>query len=839
MIKLDLTAGWTLRNVTSRAVPERVDGRDVPATVPGCVHTDLLAADLIPDPYYGQNELELQWIGENDWQYLCEFEVSAEVLARERLELVCEGLDTVATVRINGEVIGTSENMHLAYRFDAKPYVREGTNTLTITFRSALDYAREQVERLGYLPNSSYPHPFNFIRKMACNFGWDWGPTLVTAGVWQPICLEAWEGARIASVRPLVTEANEERAVVEVHVEVEGEGEGLEPVLILTDPAGEVAGSPPDPPLLRGGTAVPGSKLRTYLVSLTVENPRLWWPVGHGEQPLYALELTLTQRGQTLDTWQHRIGLRRVRLNTEVDDIGSKFVLEVNGKAIFCKGANWIPDDCFVTRVTSERYRERVTQARGANMNMLRVWGGGIYEQSAFYEACDELGVMVWQDFLFACALYPEEEPFGSLVEAEARGQIARLSKHPSLVLWNGNNENLWGYFDWERDGKTWLEWAENRSWGAGFYFELFPKLMKDLDPSRPYTPGSPFSGSLELHPGSDNHGTTHIWDVWNALDYTSYRAYIPRFASEFGFQAPPTFATLSESIPEDERHAESAAILHHQKANQGNEKLRRGLARHFAPPETFDDWHFLTQLNQARALQLGVEWFRAHSGRCMGALYWQLNDCWPVTSWAAIDGYGRKKLLWYATKRFFAPRLLSIQPHGDALFVHLINDTDEVWETNVRVRRLAFSGEVCAEDTEQAFVKPRSVERFRLEPPLTRTEHPATELLTADAGGLRTFWYFARDRGLHYPKPDVKADLEKTSDGYVLNIEAQTFVRDLCLLVDKLLPHATTDIQLLTLLPGETGAFHIQTDQPLTLKACLSSTVLYSANKFGTSGGR
>ena len=851
MINFDLTENWTLRNVTSRAVPDAVDGRDVPATVPGCVHTDLLAADLIPDPYHGQNELGLQWIGENDWQYRCRFDVSVELLEKERLELVCEGLDTVATVELNGHVVGRSENMHLAYRFDAKPYVRAGTNHLSITFRSALAYAHEQVERLGYLPNSSYPHPFNFIRKMACNFGWDWGPTLITAGVWQPICLEAWQDARIASVRPLVTEAREEEAVAEVYVEVEGIIHGLELVLTLRDPAGDVVVETRETVSSelqvshRGGAQRAKASLSetkthsaTVSATVTVKKPQLWWPVGHGAQPLYTLQVELKRENTTLESRQHRIGLRRVRLNTDVDAIGSAFALEINGKPVFCKGANWIPDDCFVTRVTPERYRERVTQALDANMNMLRVWGGGIYEQDAFYEACDELGIMVWQDFLFACALYPEEEPFGSLVEAEARYQLTRLSRHPSLVLWNGNNENLWGYFDWERDGKTWLEWAEGRSWGAGFYFELFPELVSELDPSRPYTPGSPFSGSLELHPGSDNHGTTHMWDVWNALDYTAYRSYIPRFAAEFGFQAPPTFATLLASLPEDERHPESAAMLHHQKADRGNEKLARGLARHFASPETFDDWHFLTQLNQARALQLGVEWFRAHGGRCMGTLYWQLNDCWPATSWAAVDGYGRKKLLWYATKRFYADRLLSVQPHGNALFLHLVNDTDEVWATNVTTRRLAFSGAVCAEATVPTHLAPRAVKRVRLEPALAHTAHPTTELLTAAADGLRTFWYFARDRSLQYPRPEFEATLEKTSQGYVLNVAARTFVRDLCLLVDKLEPAAATDSQLLTLLPGETGAFRVQTDRPLTLEACLAPTVLYSANRFGDRSG-
>ena len=820
MTKLELTAGWTLRNKTNKDVPKKIDERDVPATVPGCVHTDLLAEGLIPDPYYGQNELELQWIGENDWRYRCSFEGSAELLQHERLELVCEGLDTVALLELNGHVIGNTEDMHLAYRFDVKPYLEEGKNDLDITFRSALVYAHEQVERLGYLPNSSYPHPFNFVRKMACNFGWDWGPTFVTAGIWQPIYLEAWDAARIASVRPLVVTANKKEAAVEVHVELEGETAGLELKLTLRDPEGHIVAEK--------------EQRSPAPVTLNVPEPQLWWPVGYGEQPLYTLQIELKQGGTVLETWERRTGLRQLRLHTDVDDIGSKFVLEVNGEAVFCKGANWIPDDCFVTRVTPERYRERVTQALDAGMNMLRVWGGGVYEQRAFYDICDELGLMVWQDFLFACALYPEEEPFGSLVEAEVRDNIARLSPHPSLVLWNGCNENLWGVQEWERGGKTWLEWARGRTWGAGFYFELLPKLVAELDPSRPYAPGSPFSGSLALPTGNDSYGTTHIWDVWNTLDYTNYRSYMPRFASEFGFQGPPNFATLEASIPEDERDAESPTMLHHQKAEDGNDKLRRGLAHHFTVPESFGDWHFLAQLNQARAVQLGVEWFRAHMGRCMGTLYWQLNDCWPVTSWAAVDGYGRKKLLWYATRHFYADRLVTVQPHGDGLFVHLVNDTDEAWAPSVTVRRQSFYGEVRAETVKDVRAEPRSAVRLRLGLSLTRAEQPEAELLTAEADGGRGYWYFARDKDLHYPEPEFEAALDRTSDGYALTVKAKTFVRDLCLLVDKLEPHATTDTQLLTLLSGETGVFRIRTARDLTLEACLVPTIFYNVNRFG-----
>ena len=568
---------------------------------------------------------------------------------------------------------------------------------------------------------------------------------------------------------------------------------------------------------------------------LRVANPQLWWPAGHGEQPLYTLEVSLTRNGETLDTWTSRIGLRQVRLDTELDDIGSKFILEINGKPIFCKGANWIPDDCFVTRVTPERYRERITQAKSANMNMLRIWGGGIYESDAFYGLCDELGIMVWQDFLFACATYSEEEPFASLVEEEARQQVTRLSKHPSLVVWNGNNENLWGYLDWVQRDKSWREWVADKGWGNGYYFELLPDIMAELDPSRPYTPGSPYSDAHDIrgvHPLSENHGTMHIWDAWNRFDYDVYRRYVPRFVSEFGHQAPPTFATLKESIPEAELQPFSPAMLHHQKAHGGNDKLHRRLSEHFDIPEDIHDWHYLTQLNQARALKTGCEWFRANAPRTFGTLYWQLNDCWPVTSWSAVDGYGRKKLLWYATRAFYADRLLSIQPNGDERCLYFINDHDETWQAEVKVTRQNFLGEMKSQTSFEIEVSPRSVRSIQLDRDITKSNAQQDEFILVQAGEHRATWFFDIDKHLNYPKPDFELSL----NGDTLQLLAKSFLRDICVFVDKLEPAASANNQLITLLPGETYDFKFETPRTFKLAELESNDIIKTANTFGKS---
>ncbi len=812
-MKLELSA-WQLSALND--VPAEAQGT-FPATVPGCVHTDLLAANVIEDPYLAQNEPKSAWLGRADWRYSCTFTATAEMLLAEHLTLVCDGLDTVAELSLNGEQFAATESMHVGYRFELKDLVKEGENKLTVTFRSPYVYAEAKQRELGDLPGP-YDEPFNFIRKMACNFGWDWGPTLVTAGIWRDIYLESWSGVRFAGVRPLVTEATSEQGRVEVFAELEGNPAGQTVHAKLKNLAGDV--------VAEAETKVTGANAQ---LTVNVADPERWWPRGYGEQPLYTLELTVGEA-----SWQGRIGIRTAELETTPDDIGAAFTLKVNGKPIFCKGANWIPDDCFPARVTKERLRERLTQAVDANMNMLRVWGGGVYESEDFYGLCDELGLMVWQDFLFACAAYPEEAPFPELIEAEARYNITRLSPHPSLVLWNGNNENLWGYEDW-----GWQDVLGDRTWGEGFYLGLLPRIVAELEPSRPYWPGSPYSGE-GVHPNADTHGPKHIWDVWNERDYTHYRDYKPRFTAEFGFQAPPTYRTLTRSIPESERFATSAAMLHHQKAENGNDKLRAGLGAHFGnategTEEDFADWLYLTQLNQARAVGLGVEWFRSLAPRCMGALYWQLNDCWPVTSWAAVDGYGYKKPLWYATKRFFADQLMTFQPSDDGLNLVCCNDSDLLWMGEVCVQRLSFAGDVLAEEMVSFYVQPRTAAVVsELGSTFLQTANPELEFLVARTGAQKATWFFLPDKALAYPEPKLTGRL----GGNQFTVTAQTFIRDLTFFVDRLGPDADINDQLITLLPGESYTLTIKGLRDVDVDALLEPPVMNCANRFGRTSG-
>jgi beta-mannosidase len=580
---------------------------------------------------------------------------------------------------------------------------------------------------------------------------------------------------------------------------------------------------------------------------------------------------------QDNQTWSGRLGLRTVELDTSPDDIGRKFVVKVNGKPIFCKGFNWIPDHCFLDQgCDSKRVRQRIQQALDANANMLRVWGGGIYETDDFYDICDEMGMLVWQDFLFACAAYPEDETTKTEVEAEARDNVARLAHHPSLVLWNGCNENLWGYHNWWGDDGTstsrpWKDQLEGKKWGLGYYFDLLPRVVKELSPGTPYWPASPWSGDPDvengLHPNLATHGNKHIWEVWHGKgDYNGYREFSPRFCSEFGYQGPPNYATLVRALSpsavspispspgtppspspstlgegDGEGLAEalkrgSAFLELHQKSPGGNERNEKLLAKDFNIPDNFDDLHYLLQLNQSRALKTGVEWFRSRQPVCMGTLYWQLNDCgYAVTSWSAIDGDGRLKPLWYATRRFYAPRLLTIQPEFDALMLFANNDSDEPWRGQVLVRRIDFHGQERAQIVVPIDVPPRTNVRAAVMPDqIAQAQDKSRELIVAELNDARATWFFASDRELDYPPPAPRATIDREGELHRLSLHTNVLLREVMINIDRLDPDAMIDDNLVTLLSGESRTFTIRSAKNLTVEELTAPPVFQCANRFG-----
>ena len=801
-----LHTGWRLSAAVGSPVPESVAAATVPATVPGCVHTDLLAAGLIEDPYLDDNETRLSWIGRAGWVYETAFDWSPG--ADTGTDLVCDGLDTVATITVNDVEVGRTSNMHVAHRFPVRHLLREGENRLAVRFDSAYGYAERTRDFLGDRPNA-YPEPFGFIRKNACNFGWDWGPTLVTAGIWRPIALHEWT-ARLAAVRPLVT-VEDGVGKVRLHLDVVGDTAG--PLTVVAEIAGERVEA-----VARDGSLV---------VDIEVPDPELWWPRGYGDQPLYALDVSLAGAGgDVLDSWSRRVGFRTVRLNTELDEHGRQYTVEINGTPIWVRGVNWIPDDVFVAGIGRERLAERFAQAVGANVNFLRVWGGGIYESEDFYDLADELGLLVGQDFLFACAAYPEEQPIAAHVEAEARDNVVRLASHASLVLWTGNNENIWGHEDW-----GWKDELGDRTWGAGYYFETLPSIVEELDPTRPYWPGSPWSGTNDLHPNDSAHGNMHIWDVWNTHDYTHYLTYTPRFAAEFGYQAPPAYATIRRALSDENLAPDSPGMAHHQKAADGDLKLKRGLDAHFGEPADFDDWHWLTQLNQARALSLGIGHFRSLRPVCTGTIMWQLNDCWPVTSWAAIDGDGRRKPLWYALRDVYADRLLTVQERDGVPVLFALNDSGEEWHAPVEVTRLSFDGRVLAKHAATLTATANGSARLDLPAEVATPDYDRAELLLAEVDGHRAWWFFGRDKDLAYPAADFNAVAEAVPGGYAVRVTATSLLRDLTLFPDRVDGETTVDKALVTVLPGESVTFTVTGPPGLDAESFTKAPVLRCVN--------
>ena len=809
-----LTEGWTL-SVVDAATNSPAAGLpdSIPATVPGTVHTDLLEAGLIDDPYLDLNELKDPWIGHTRWAYRTTLQWAGA--AEECTELVFDGLDTVATVSLNGEKIARTFNQHRTYRFDLTERLREGGNDLEVTFDSAWEYAEQVQAELGDLPNA-YPSPFNFIRKMAANFGWDWGPQLVTAGIWKDVRLESWSGARLAEVHSALT-LDGDVGVVRVTALLAKTGDAAGRVLTVA-----IGGQQVEVPV--------GANADSVDAEVRVPDAAVWWPRGMGGQPLYELEVSLRDEDAERDSWARRVGFRTVVLDTAEDETGSKFTFIINGTPVFIRGANWIPDDCFPSRLTKERYRTRIEQAIGANLNMLRVWGGGIYERDEFYDICDELGVLTWQDFLFACAAYPEEEPIRTEVIAEARDNVLRLSTHPSLVVWDGCNENIWGWFDWNWQGPI-----GDRTWGLGYYTEILPEIVAELAPTTPYWPGSPFSGSMKFHANDLDRGNVHIWDVWNRVDYTTYADYEPRFVSEFGFQGPPNWSTLTRSIHDEPLTPESPGMLLHQKADDGNGKLARGMEPHLPEPRTMEDWHFLTQLNQSRAIVFAIERYRSQRPHCMGTIVWQLNDCWPVTSWAAIDGDGRRKPLWHGLRRSNAERLVTVQPTADGgLALAAVNDSIQDWTATGAIRRLAFDGRVLAEQTFSVMIPALDSLSTPIESEVAEPGDERDEVIRVHVSGARaTSHLFVEDKELALHPAELRVVVGPWHDGQQsVDVAADAFVRGVCLAPDRLVADAWTDDADFDVVPGVTTRLTVTSSSPLDPADLAAWPVLRSVNE-------
>lgn len=631
----------------------------LPVEAPGTVHTDLLCHGLIPDPFADMNEKLLQWVHEVEWIYECEIPASA-VESPLGFRLVFEGVDTIARVFWNGELLGLTENMFRRYEFILDNSRFLPVNRLRFIFEPSLEAGRRLEEEYGKLPVSLCP-PRVHLRKAQYAFGWDWGPAFPTVGLWKPAYLEPVRPARLHAVLFRTVEINRNAAVVELEAATEENQQGGYFLRVVLEGHGFYREE-----LL----PLKGNRIRT---AMAVENPRLWWPRTDGEPALYQLRVFLKDdSGNVLDSREREVGIRTVELETECDGRAC-FRLRVNGRPLFIRGANWIPADAFLTRVTPEIYRKLLKKAAAAGMNMLRVWGGGIYEDDAFYEACDLLGLMVWQDFMFACAPYPQNEPFLQNVRQEAREQIERLQSHPSLALWCGNNECQWA---WYMDTGQ----AADAMPGAVIFHKILPELLEQSAAGIPYWPGSPFGKETDPnHPGSGNR---HQWEMWSGFkDFTAVAGDSSLFVTEFGFQAPANQAAWNAALAPSQQKLQGESFEFHNKQVEGPERLIKFVSTHLPIPQSWNDLLYLGQLFQGLALQHTLLYWRSRWPKTAGTILWQLNDCWPVTSWSVIDYAGEPKTGWYFVRRAFLPKTIFLHRENGAVKAVVSNLDREGWE--------------------------------------------------------------------------------------------------------------------------------------------------------------
>ena len=803
---LELDFGWQFREAGD-------EGEWLPATVPGCIHTDLLAAGVIPDPFFGDNEKDLQWIGEKKWVYACTFTADDSLLMHDKIYITFEGLDTYAEATLNGKYLFNADNMFLKWRTNIKSHLKSGENYLEIRFRAAGPIEAGKRSSLGYgLPGGDRV----FTRKAAYHYGWDWGPRYVTCGVWRPVRITGWSDTMIRNLIATTFALSEERAIVNIGINVDFGHKGKAELIILDKTRGRRYS--------RMVRFTRDHESNLFNFEFRIPDPQFWWPAGLGSQALQRYTAEIYVDNMLIDSAELCFGFRKMELVTDKDAEGESFYLKINGIPVFMKGANWIPMDSFLPRPGPGDYRRLLTAAKDANMNMLRVWGGGVYEDEIFYDLCDSLGIVVWQDFMFACAMYPGDQEFiaGSL--KEARQNIMRLRGHPCLALWCGNNENNegWHNWGWQNDYSR-KQCGEIRRAYEFLFGIVLPNAVISADAGtnehiRAYHPSSPRYGRAD--PKSLTEGDAHYWGVWHdAEPFEILEDRIPRFMSEFGFQSLPSMKTVEMFTGPDERHLESEAMQSHQKHPRGYELIREYMERWYRVPEKFEDYIYVSQLLQAEGMRIGLTAQRRAMPYCMGTLYWQLNDCWPAVSWSSINFSGEWKALHYAVKRAFEPVLVSTATEDGMLHLYIVSDRLEEIGGWMTMRLAGFDGTVLWERTTAVKAPPNgSVKVFSipLDVLLSGADRSAVvfsaEFTCPGEKPPVAIRYFVHPKDMKLPDPRFKFAILHGRPGVIFTMKAQTLVKNLFLQLDGV--HFSDNF--FDILPGETVDVTIETDLPM-----------------------
>ena len=801
-----LKANWKFREVGKESW--------YAATVPGCVHTDLLVNRLIDDPFYRDNEQKQQWIGKTDWEYQTHFAVTRDVLDREHLELVFQGLDTYAEVYVNGTLILNADNMFRLWRVDCKRLLKIEDNTLRVRFRSPINEILPLMAKMKYqLPaaNDQGEKTSPYTRKAPYQYGWDWGPRFVTSGIWRPVSLEAWNQARVTDLQ-IVTKRITPAASLTATVEIESDRSG-KATLVLRNLTNRTVAAEKELSLDRGLNRIP--------IDFRIPHPQLWWPNGLGDHPLYSLQAQLLVDGKLIDQKTTRLGVRSLELRQQPDESGKSFTFFINGIPVFAKGANWIPADSFPTRITKEKYRQLVGSAREANMNMLRVWGGGIYESDDFYDACDEMGILVWQEFMFACSMYPATPEFLNNVRREAIDNVTRLRNHPSIVIWCGNNEieTAWQHWGWKQTLPASL-WDDYKK----IFHGVLAEVAAALDPSRPYWPSSP-SSNLEDDPDSQRMGDVHYWQVWHAAaPFSEYEKQHPRFMSEYGFQSFPQIDTVKTYTLPTERDIQSPVMLAHQRHPRGNQLIREYMLREYPQPKDFESFLYVSQVLQAEGIRTGAEHLRRIMPHNMGSLYWQIDDCWPVASWSSIDYYGRWKALEYYARHFYTDLLISPHAENGRLEFYVVSDQTKPAPATIHVALMDFDGHVLKSFDREVTIAPLASHSYfdvtlidLLEGRDAKNSYVYCELLVGGKVASSHDYFFAPFKELRLPKPSIMFAVTPTRGGFRVTVNSDKFAKAVYLSIDD--PDGSFSDNYFDLIPGKPVAVEYQGRAPFPLR--------------------
>lgn len=777
MTILELNGNWELKNEAGELL--------CPVKVPGSVISGLYASGKIAHPYYRENEYAVRELFWKDYQFVRRFIVSEALSAQEELILVCEGLDTLTQIFINGKEIASTNNMHRTYRFSIKEYVQTGENEICIVFHSVLQfiehYQYKKNKTISYTPCGAMKGN-QLVRKAHSMFGWDWGPQLVDAGIWRDIYIEGNSAARIENVR--IRQYHEENGSVRVCTMITLSGvlpeqkmAGAKDALSVTVTLAEKNEHNAEPAAKVVAECIEKTEINpVYEAELIVQNPKLWWPNGYGQQPLYQLAVSVDCNGEQIRCETKTIGLRTLTISQEADEWGNEFAFIINGVKIFAKGGNYIPEDAVYPWIEKECIDYLLKCCARAHFNCVRVWGGGYYPSDTFYDLCDKYGLIVWQDLMYACNVYDVTDGFAATVRQETLDNVRRIRHHASLGLWCGNNEIESAWHHWE-------DFQKESMYLRADYIKLFedilPKAVREADDITFYWHSSPSSGGCFDDPDSDRRGDVHYWDVWHGQKpFSDYQKYFFRFCSEFGFQSFPCLKTVASFTEEKDRNIFSKVMESHQKNASANGKMLYYLSENFRYPKDFKSLLYVTQVLQGMAIKSGVDHWRRNRGRCMGTLYWQINDNWPVASWAGIDYYGRWKALHYMAAKFYAPVAVSIQKTKDFIRVFLENETfaEQSCKVVLRVRDMAFH--VIKEWTAEAQAKAFSaceLIKCEIEDKKCNLFFEA-EVMLADGTVLTDIETFVPYKYMELPKPHFITAVRETPDSFEITVQSDVF---------------------------------------------------------------